>query len=218
MHVLLQDIQQEGPPTFPCRGCIKRLDILPAAAKSLQSCPTLCDRIDGSPPGSPVPGILQARTLEESHYSMSSCVGLLIKQQGFLATEGQFKSKHLGLDVLTSNLLVIQLSPPSYCKFSSLQQHLKHLLSHPPSPQVTPLTGMLSVHFLSSPGPLAPLALYLFSLWLTDGLRVGIRNGDTNSGGRKRGLAEGQVSCEGMRGNTFIQIHGTGPRELRMAD
>ena len=35
-----------------------------AAAKSLQSCLTLCDPIDGSPPGSPVPGILQARTLE----------------------------------------------------------------------------------------------------------------------------------------------------------
>ena len=35
-----------------------------AAAKSLQSCPTLCDSIDGSPPGSPIPGILQARTLE----------------------------------------------------------------------------------------------------------------------------------------------------------
>ena len=34
-----------------------------AAAKSPQSCPTLCDPIDGSPPGSPVPGILQARTL-----------------------------------------------------------------------------------------------------------------------------------------------------------
>ena len=34
------------------------------AAKSLQFCPTLCDPIDGSPPGSPVPGILQARTLE----------------------------------------------------------------------------------------------------------------------------------------------------------
>ena len=34
------------------------------AAKSLQSCPTLCDPIDGSPPGSPVPGILQPRTLE----------------------------------------------------------------------------------------------------------------------------------------------------------
>ena len=35
-----------------------------AAAKSLQSCPTLCDPVDGSPPGSPVPGILQARILE----------------------------------------------------------------------------------------------------------------------------------------------------------
>ena len=35
-----------------------------AATKSLQSCPTLCNPIDGSPPGSPVPGILQARTLE----------------------------------------------------------------------------------------------------------------------------------------------------------
>ena len=35
-----------------------------AAAKSLQSCLTLCDPIEGSPPGSPVPGILQARTLE----------------------------------------------------------------------------------------------------------------------------------------------------------
>ena len=35
-----------------------------AAAKLLQSCPTLCDPIDGSPPGSPVPGILQARILE----------------------------------------------------------------------------------------------------------------------------------------------------------
>ena len=35
-----------------------------AAAKSLQSCPTLCDPMDGSPPGSPVPGLLQARTLE----------------------------------------------------------------------------------------------------------------------------------------------------------
>ena len=35
-----------------------------AAAKSLQSCPTLCNPIDSIPPGSPVPGILQARTLE----------------------------------------------------------------------------------------------------------------------------------------------------------
>ena len=39
-------------------------EITAATAKSLQSCPTLCDPIDGSPPGSPVPGILQVRTLE----------------------------------------------------------------------------------------------------------------------------------------------------------
>ena len=39
-----------------------------AAAKSLQSCPTLCNPIDGSPPGSPMPGILQARILEWVHF------------------------------------------------------------------------------------------------------------------------------------------------------
>ena len=42
------------------------------AAKSLQSCPTLCDPIDGSPPGSPVPGILEARTLEWVAISFSN--------------------------------------------------------------------------------------------------------------------------------------------------
>ena len=43
-----------------------------AAAKSLQSCPTLCDFIDSSPPGSPVPGILQARILEWVAISFSN--------------------------------------------------------------------------------------------------------------------------------------------------
>ena len=43
-----------------------------AAAKSLQSCPTLCDPIDGSPPGSPIPEILQARTLEWVAISFSN--------------------------------------------------------------------------------------------------------------------------------------------------
>ena len=42
-----------------------------AAAKSLQLCPTLCDLIDGSPPGFPVPGILQARTMEWVAISLS---------------------------------------------------------------------------------------------------------------------------------------------------
>ena len=48
------------------------LDIFDYSAKSLQSCPTLCDPIDGSPPGSPVPGILQARTLEWVAISFSN--------------------------------------------------------------------------------------------------------------------------------------------------
>jgi len=43
-----------------------------AAAKSLQSYPTLCNPIDGSPPGSPIPGILQARTLEWVAISFSN--------------------------------------------------------------------------------------------------------------------------------------------------
>ena len=56
------------------KDCFRCLDFAPrnkslslgpaAAAKSLQSCPTLCDPIDGNPQGFPVPGILQARTLE----------------------------------------------------------------------------------------------------------------------------------------------------------
>ena len=43
-----------------------------AAAASLQSCPTLCNPIDGSPPGSPVPGILQAKTLDWVAISFSN--------------------------------------------------------------------------------------------------------------------------------------------------
>ena len=58
-----------------CQTRLKRLSMLDArqiAAKSLQSCPTSCDPIDGSPPGSPVPGILQARTLEWVAISFSN--------------------------------------------------------------------------------------------------------------------------------------------------
>ena len=51
-----------GPEIQFCK--MKKEAAAAAAAKLLQSCPTLCDPIHGSPPGSPVPGILQARTLE----------------------------------------------------------------------------------------------------------------------------------------------------------
>ena len=62
-----------------------------AAAKSLQSCPTLCDPIDGSPPGSPVPGILQARTPEWVAISFSNAwkwkvKGKLLSRVQLLAT------------------------------------------------------------------------------------------------------------------------------------
>jgi len=60
-HFLLQGI-------FPTQGLNPHLTfpaLAAAAAKSLQSCMTLCNPIDSSPPGSPVPGIVQARTLEK---------------------------------------------------------------------------------------------------------------------------------------------------------
>ena len=54
-----------------------------AAAKSLQSCPILCDPIDGSPPGFPVPGILQARTLEWVDISFSNAWKWKVKVKSF---------------------------------------------------------------------------------------------------------------------------------------
>ena len=50
------------------------ISIISAAAKLLQSFPTLCDPIEGSPPGSPIPGILQARTLEWVAISFSTII------------------------------------------------------------------------------------------------------------------------------------------------
>ena len=67
-----------------CKHCLHEFYLIPdiclkhsakaaaAATKSLQSCPTLCDPIDGSPPSTPVPGILQARTLEWVAISFSN--------------------------------------------------------------------------------------------------------------------------------------------------
>ena len=49
--------------------CLMLLALAAAAAMSLQSCPTLCDPIDGSPPGSPIPGILQAEERIQTSYS-----------------------------------------------------------------------------------------------------------------------------------------------------
>ena len=57
-----------GSPMLVSGFCVT----VAAAAKLLQSCPTLCNPTDGSPPGSPVPGILQARTLEWVAISFSN--------------------------------------------------------------------------------------------------------------------------------------------------
>ena len=64
-----------------CSGRTQRKEdaAVAAAAKSLQSCPTLCDHIYGSPPGSPIPGILQARTLEWVAISFSNACKWKVK-------------------------------------------------------------------------------------------------------------------------------------------
>ena len=59
-------------PSLLQGGQSGRVAVAAAAAKLLQSCPTLCDPINGSPPGSPIPGILQARTLERVAISFSN--------------------------------------------------------------------------------------------------------------------------------------------------
>ena len=65
----------EDGKRWPVGGSLK----YNAAAKSLQSCPTLCDLRDGSPPGSPIPGILQARTLEWVAISFSNACKWKVK-------------------------------------------------------------------------------------------------------------------------------------------
>ena len=68
-----------------------------AAAKSLQSCLTLCDPIDGSPPGSPVPGILQARVLEWGAIAFSIIIGDWNAKVGSQETPGVTGKFGLGI-------------------------------------------------------------------------------------------------------------------------
>ena len=65
------------------KSCNVFYGMVKTAAKSLQSCPTLCNPIDGSPPGFPVPGILQARTLEWVAISFSNAWKLKVKVKSF---------------------------------------------------------------------------------------------------------------------------------------
>ena len=70
MELILASIHLEC--ILQCIPCLRNYTAAAAAAKSLQSCPTLWDPIDSSPPGSAVPGILQARTLEWVAISFSN--------------------------------------------------------------------------------------------------------------------------------------------------
>ena len=73
---------QAGSSPLAPPGKSFRVTAAAAAAKSLQLCPTLCDPIDGSPPDSAVPGILQARTLEWVAISFSTSPQILYKSSG----------------------------------------------------------------------------------------------------------------------------------------
>ena len=75
-----------------------------AAAKSLQSCLTLCDPIDGSSPGSPIPGILQARTLEWVVISFSHVIANTLFQQWRPARGAVFSHLWKGADIQRQSL------------------------------------------------------------------------------------------------------------------
>ena len=78
--------QRQHPATIEWIDLVHlSMDYYIAAAKSLQSCPTLCDPIDDSPPGSPVPRILQARTLEQVAISFSNAWKWKVKSESEVA-------------------------------------------------------------------------------------------------------------------------------------
>ena len=99
-----------------------------AAAKSLQLCPTLCDPIDGSPPGSPVPGILQARTLEWVAISFSN------------AGKGKVKVKSLSCAQLVATPWTAAHQAPPSMGFSR-QEYWNGLLRHGCYPNIPRLAG-----------------------------------------------------------------------------
>ena len=95
----LDSILKSRDTTFPTKVCLVKAMVFPVvmygcqswtikkAAKSLQSCPTLYDPIDGSPPGFPIPGILQARTLEWVAISYSNAWKWKVKVKSLIRVQ-----------------------------------------------------------------------------------------------------------------------------------
>ena len=129
-----------------------------AAANSLQLCLTLCDPIDGSPPGSPVPGILQARTLEWVAISFSN--------------EWKWKVKEKSLShvrLLATPWTAVHQAPPSM-GFSRQEYWSGLPFPSPgnlPDPGIEPKSSALAVRFFTSEPPreLSSVVLSMFILY-----------------------------------------------------
>ena len=111
-----------GPSQHSDLTCISYMAAA-AAAKSLQSCPTLGDPVDGSPPGSPIPGILQARTLEWVVISFSN------------AWKWKVKVKSLSLVRLFLTLWTAAYKAPPFMGFSRQEYRSGLPLPSPPALQ-----------------------------------------------------------------------------------
>ena len=116
-----------------------------AAAKSLQLCPTLCDLIDGSPLGSPVPGILQARTLEWVAISFSnawkwkwshSVVSDSLQPHGLQPTrllcpwDFLGKSTGMGCHCLLCHKLLLRQLPKYYSTYATHKNQKENVVNH----------------------------------------------------------------------------------------
>ena len=95
---------------FNISRLIGKSDTAAAAAKLLQSCPTLCDPRDSSPPGSPVPGILQARTLECLAISFSNASKWKVKVKSLRLSTWKLHSR---VRLLATPWTAVYQAPPS---------------------------------------------------------------------------------------------------------
>ena len=134
---------QRSLPHFNCQLTFPWLEFSPSAAataaKSLQSCLTLCDPIDGSPPGSPVLGILQARTLEWVAISFSNAWKWKVKVKSLSPTlrdpmdcrlPGSSIHGILQGRVLEWGAIAFSIWEATVCLFNTEFTHVCHTLLH----------------------------------------------------------------------------------------